>query len=91
MNSNTKGYKQWFSLARKKALNKKQCNSFGLENAFYAYCDEGLLEKYITPRKKKVSTSQKISIHQQEYVQYLKIGIHSWRRFSLVEKTFQIN
>ena len=50
----------------KKALNKKQYYSFGLKNAFYAYCNEGLLEKYMTPWKKMVSTSQKISFHQQE-------------------------
>ena len=48
-NSNNKGYKQWFSLAGKKALNKKQYYSFGLKNAFYAYCDKGILEKYIAP------------------------------------------
>ena len=30
---------------------------------FYAYCNEGLLENYMTPWRKMVSTSQKISFH----------------------------
>ena len=47
-------------------MNKKQYYSFGLKNAFYSYGDEGLLEKYMTPWKKMVSTSQKISFQQQE-------------------------
>ena len=36
-----------------------------------------------------VSISQNITFNQQEYVQYLKIDLYSWR-FSIVEKNFQI-
>ena len=52
--------------SRKKALNKKQYYSFGLKNSFYANYEEGLLEKYMRPWKKMVSTSQNITFNQQE-------------------------
>ena len=52
--------------SRKESSKQKTVRLFWTGKYVSSNWDEGLLEKYIRPWKKMVSTSQKISFHHQE-------------------------
>ena len=62
----------------KKALNKKQYYSFGLKNAFYTYCDEGLLEKWFVQARKFVSTNLNKAF-VEKYVSIIQKNYFFWQ------------